>query len=101
MSSEKKDNPAKRPFLVFGKPDIQSLEIDEVIDSLKFTTPKGKVVYGGGGIVPDVFVPLDTLNYINNLYINSLNNFVFDYVDKHRNDFKELTFEDFKTNFDK
>ena len=29
-------------------------------DSLKFTTPKGKVVYGGGGIMPDVFVPLDT-----------------------------------------
>src|SRR5690606_41068425 len=31
----------------------------EVADSLKFTTPKGKVVYGGGGIIPDVFVPLD------------------------------------------
>lgn len=30
-------------------------------DSLKFTTPKGKIVYGGGGIIPDIFVPLDTL----------------------------------------
>jgi len=29
----------------------------------KFVTPKGKVVYGGGGIMPDVFVPLDTTNY--------------------------------------
>src|SRR5690606_13410294 len=29
-------------------------------DSLKFTTPKGKTVYGGGGIMPDYFVPLDT-----------------------------------------
>lgn len=29
-------------------------------DSLKFTTPKGKVVYGGGGIMPDKFVPADT-----------------------------------------
>ncbi|MBQ3260325.1 MAG: S41 family peptidase, partial [Alistipes sp.] len=28
-------------------------------DSLRFVTPKGKVVYGGGGIMPDVFVPLD------------------------------------------
>ena len=32
----------------------------EVADSLKFTTPKGKVVYGGGGIIPDVFVPIGT-----------------------------------------
>lgn len=29
-------------------------------DSLQYTTPKGKVVYGGGGIIPDLFVPLDT-----------------------------------------
>jgi len=30
-------------------------------DSLKYTTPKGKIVYGGGGITPDVFVPIDTI----------------------------------------
>jgi len=29
-------------------------------DSLKFTTPGGKTVYGGGGIMPDIFVPVDT-----------------------------------------
>lgn len=29
-------------------------------DSLKFTTPGGRTVYGGGGIMPDIFVPLDT-----------------------------------------
>jgi len=29
-------------------------------DSLKFTTPGGKTVYGGGGIMPDLFVPVDT-----------------------------------------
>ena len=29
-------------------------------DSLKFTTPAGKTVYGGGGIMPDIFVPVDT-----------------------------------------
>jgi len=40
-------------------------------DSLKFTTPKGKIVYGGGGIMPDIFVPLDTSGnseYLNDLY---------------------------------
>ncbi|MCF6213884.1 MAG: S41 family peptidase [Flavobacteriaceae bacterium] len=73
----------------------------KVVDSLKFVTPKGKVVYGGGGIIPDVFVPIDTVGYLNGLYFNSLNNFVFDYVDKHRADFKDLTFKIFKRNFDK
>ena len=29
-------------------------------DSLKFTTPGGRTVYGGGGIMPDKFVPVDT-----------------------------------------
>ena len=29
-------------------------------DSLRFVTPGGKVVYGGGGIMPDIFIPADT-----------------------------------------
>lgn len=29
-------------------------------DSLKYTTPAGKIVYGGGGIMPDIFIPVDT-----------------------------------------
>lgn len=32
-----------------------------VEDSLKYTTPKGKIVYGGGGIIPDLFIPIDTV----------------------------------------
>lgn len=39
------------------------LEVSDSIhfsDSLKFTTPGGKIVYGGGGIMPDKFVPVDT-----------------------------------------
>lgn len=39
-------------------------------DSLKFKTPKGKVVYGGGGIMPDIFVPMDTSG--NTIYLNQL-----------------------------
>lgn len=37
-------------------------------DSLKYVTPKGKVVYGGGGIIPDIFIPLDTTG-TNELYV--------------------------------
>src|SRR5690606_11410735 len=33
----------------------------QVDDSLRFVTPKGKVVYGGGGIIPDIFVSLDAI----------------------------------------
>ena len=36
-------------------------------DSLKFTTPGGKTVYGGGGIMPDIFVPLDT-SFVSTFY---------------------------------
>ena len=32
-------------------------------DSLKYTTTGGRTVYGGGGIMPDVYVPLDTTKY--------------------------------------
>ncbi|MEC7264262.1 MAG: S41 family peptidase, partial [Bacteroidota bacterium] len=38
--------------------ELVSADSIKVADSLKFVTPKGKVVYGGGGIIPDVFVPI-------------------------------------------
>jgi carboxyl-terminal processing protease len=58
-------------------------------DSLKFTTPGGKIVYGGGGIMPDVFVPIDTSGRNNQFLIGVLNSgltsqFAYDYVDDHR-----------------
>jgi len=57
-------------------------------DSLKYTTPKGKTVYGGGGIMPDIYVPLpnDTLEYYFNRIVNLglLYQYAFEYTDKHR-----------------
>ncbi|MGB0887393.1 MAG: S41 family peptidase [Vicingaceae bacterium] len=57
-------------------------------DSLKFYTPEGKVVYGGGGIMPDVFIPLDTAkgtNYLYELrYRGIIQNFALNFVDKNR-----------------
>ena len=57
-------------------------------DSLKFVTPGGNIVYGGGGIMPDIFVPLDTTGY-SKYYAETvrkgvLYNFAFEYVDKNR-----------------
>ena len=66
----------------------------------KFKTPKGKIVYGGGGIVPDIFVPLEVNEgeehtaYL--LQSGILGQFVFEQLDKNRKLFKGLTFEQFK-----
>lgn len=75
----------------------------EVEDSLKFITPKGKEVYGGGGIIPDVFVPVNTL--FKNETINYLRRrgyfgyFVFEELDKNRATYTTLTQTDFINNF--
>lgn len=57
-------------------------------DSLKYTTPKGKVVYGGGGIMPDIFVPMDTVGFAGFLSAITarglIYDFCFDYTDAHR-----------------
>jgi carboxyl-terminal processing protease len=59
-----------------------------LVDSLRKTTPGGKVVYGGGGIMPDIFVPLDTTGrsefYTKLLYDRVFSEYAFDYVENHR-----------------
>lgn len=62
------------------------------VDSLKFKTPKGKVVYGGGGIMPDIFVPFDSTGmsfyYTELRYSSAFQCFAFDYVVDKRNKWK-------------
>lgn len=61
-------------------------------DSLKYSTKNGREVYGGGGIMPDEFIPLDTVGgsfYLSELvYKGVFYQFAFEYADKHR---EELT----------
>ncbi len=66
----------------------------EQIDSLIYYTINGRSVYGGGGIMPDVFVPIDTTGYTN-LYgeISRLNleyYFAIEFVDSNRDVLKEI-----------
>ncbi len=61
-------------------------------DSMIFKTDVGRVVYGGGGIMPDIFVPNDTAE-ITSYYLNVLNKgllqkFSFDFTDRHRAELK-------------
>lgn len=65
-------------------------------DSLKFVTPQGKIVYGGGGIYPDIYIADDEMEDESVLYMmNSAlaSNFVFETIDKNRNNFQNLTLD--------
>ena len=74
----------------------------QINDTLRYKTPKGKYVYGGGGIIPDIFVGIDTTQYLNTFLFNSITNFSFDYVDKNRKALNRLwTLDLFLTSFDK
>lgn len=74
-------------------------------DSLKFFTDGKRVVYGGGGVMPDFFVPLDTTYntpYLQKLYSKTtIRTFANSYVDKNRADLKLRfpTVDEFKRNF--
>jgi len=72
-------------------------------DSLKYITLNGRSVYGGGGIMPDYFVPLDTsLNshYLNELYTStSIQEYTFDYADRHKDELVEKGFEHYLRSF--
>jgi carboxyl-terminal processing protease len=68
--------------------EFENADSIKFVDSLKFVTPGGKTVYGGGGIMPDIFVPMDTTGI--SPYFNKVRNlgliyrFAFDYADKNR-----------------
>lgn len=81
--------------------DPEKITVD---DSLKFTTPKGKIVYGGGGIIPDVFVPLDksmqneTLTFLKRR--GFFGNFVFEELEKDRRLHENTSRQEFINTFE-
>jgi carboxyl-terminal processing protease len=85
----------------FASGELYEKDKMKIADSLKFKTKKGRIVYGGGGIVPDIFVPLEVKKGEENLayILNSgvVGHFVFEQLDKNRNAFKGLKFEQFLT----
>ena len=72
-------------------------------DSLKYLTMNGRTVYGGGGIMPDYFVPLDTtLNstYLNALFnSNSFQEYAFNYALEHKEELEKMGFKEFYQKF--
>ncbi|MET0759379.1 MAG: S41 family peptidase, partial [Flavobacterium sp.] len=83
----------------FENGELYKKDSIKVDDTLKFKTPKGKTVYGGGGIVPDVFVPIEAehgeegISYL--MQSGVVSYYVFEQLDSKRKEFKGLTFEQF------
>lgn len=88
----------------FRNGELISADSIPVADSLKFVTPKGKVVYGGGGIIPDIFIPKDTsveketVDYVSRYGFMSY--FIFEYLEANRSDFDQMSLEAFKNNYE-
>lgn len=81
------------------KPDSSQFDPSD-----RYITKGGKVVYGGGGIMPDIFVPIDSSIYTNGwLYhkfsYSNVDEFAFEYVDRHRAEFADITAEEYVKNW--
>lgn len=88
----------------FTDGELENSDSIKFSDSLKFKTPKGKTVYGGGGIMPDVFIPIEKdmklKYYIESVNKGTLYQFAFDYTDANRKNLKRFgAFDAFDHNF--
>ncbi|MDX5404248.1 MAG: S41 family peptidase [Bacteroidota bacterium] len=88
----------------YERGELISKDSIKVNEEQRFLTPGGKVVYGGGGIMPDVFVPIDTayrsMGWMYHLFgYTPLDRFAFTFVDDHRREFLKVSESDFIENF--
>jgi len=85
--------------------ELTSLDSVKFPKGYKYKTDKGRIVYAGGGIMPDIFVPLDTSEnspYLTKLIKNEvIYRFSVLYMDRHRDQLKinNPSFKDFEKNF--
>jgi carboxyl-terminal processing protease len=89
----------------YSRGELENVDSIKIADSLKFKTPGGKIVYGGGGIIPDIFVPMDVsgiTRYLNDLTNSGLiSDFAFKYADKERKRLKKFKkAEEFNKSFE-
>ncbi len=84
--------------------EMESSDSIHFKDSLQYITPGGKIVYGGGGIMPDVFVAMDTSGssqfYADVSSRGMISQFAFDQLDQNRSSFEKYgTFKDYNKSF--
>jgi carboxyl-terminal processing protease len=72
----------------FSNGELLYADSNKVNNGKQYKTRGGKIVYGGGGIMPDIFVPIDTSSYeqkINKILIDgNFNGFVYNYYLQHK-----------------
>lgn len=73
--------------------ELEYADSNHIANGKKYKTHDGRIVYGGGGIMPDVFVGIDTsvlLRSVTQLYLDGrFNNFVYTYYMKHLPEWKQ------------
>lgn len=83
--------------------ELDSRDSIKIKDSTRYYTGIGRVVYGGGGIIPDVFVPLDKMlkNESFNKAIASMSGSIYNYWLRNLDKLKgfSLSFEEFKNSY--
>ncbi|MFN7044138.1 MAG: S41 family peptidase [Flavobacterium sp.] len=81
----------------FESGELYEKDKAKIADSLKFKTKKGRLVYGGGGIMPDIFVPLEDSHGAEGLTMlmqsGLVNYFVFEQLDQNRKKFEKISME--------
>ncbi len=88
----------------FASGELYSKDSIRIADTLQFKTPKGKIVYGGGGIVPDVFVPLEVehgdegIAYL--MKSGAVSYFAFEQLDNKRDQYKKMPYAEFISHMD-
>ena len=74
--------------------ELNSADSTVFNDSLKYTTTEGRTVYGGGGIMPDIFVAVDTSDFTDYYYKliseGLIYKFALEYTDKHRHELQKI-----------
>lgn len=74
--------------------EVVKIDSSKIDTTQKFITPKGKIVYGGGGILPDIFIPEDTSIHnfkINKLLVNGcIQQYAFHFVDANRKSLMQM-----------
>ncbi len=80
---------------------VDSIQLD---DALKYQTSKERTVYGGGGIMPDYFLPIDVqknFTYFNQLQAKEiLKQYALEYVDQHRESLTAMEWEKYQEHFE-
>lgn len=98
------ENYNKELYERFQNGEIYSKDSVKLDDSLHFSTDKGRTVYGGGGIMPDYFVPLDTSqnsSYLTRLFNSqSLVEFTVFYTEQHKDRLENMSMETFISSFE-